>query len=231
MSWLLRFRFINSSQLGNVNKHYIHDDFIKWKHFPRYWPFVRGIHRWPVNSPHKGQWRGALMFSLIYAWIIGWINTREAGDLRTAGRECVCVGGVRWASCGCWGWWMSFKVVSSYMPVKPLHFKPWGPYFYSHIGWVITSITKCGIKLSSIHKLQRLNRWTLGMDEVFHPTLYWVYDYLSMQGINIIHFDKKEVPWNNNYDENCTVVDHIFRNETGIQMLPLWCYFPQWSDI
>ena len=35
----------------------------KWKHFPRYWPFVRGIHRSPVNSPHKGQWRGALMFS------------------------------------------------------------------------------------------------------------------------------------------------------------------------
>ena len=28
-----------------------HDDVIKWKHFPRYWPFVRGIHRWPVNSP------------------------------------------------------------------------------------------------------------------------------------------------------------------------------------
>ena len=41
-----------------------HDDVIKWKHFPRYWPFVRGIHRWPVNSPHKGQWRGALTFSL-----------------------------------------------------------------------------------------------------------------------------------------------------------------------
>ena len=36
-----------------------HDDVIKWKHFPRYWPFVRGIHRPPVNSPHKGQWRGA----------------------------------------------------------------------------------------------------------------------------------------------------------------------------
>ena len=40
----------------------IHDDVIKWKHFPRYWPFVRGIHRSPVNSPHEGQWRGALMF-------------------------------------------------------------------------------------------------------------------------------------------------------------------------
>ena len=41
-----------------------HDDVIKWKHFPRHWPFVRGIHRSP-NSPHKGQWRGTLMFSLI----------------------------------------------------------------------------------------------------------------------------------------------------------------------
>ena len=60
----------------------IHDYVIKWKHFPRYWPFVRGIHRSPVNSPHKGQWHGALMFSLICAWINGWINNREAGDLR-----------------------------------------------------------------------------------------------------------------------------------------------------
>ena len=33
------------------------------------------------NSPHKGQWRGALMFSLICAWINGWINNHEAGDL------------------------------------------------------------------------------------------------------------------------------------------------------
>ena len=59
-----------------------HDDVIKRKHLPRYWPFVRGIHRLPVNSPHKGQWHGALMFSLICAWINGWVNNREAGDLR-----------------------------------------------------------------------------------------------------------------------------------------------------
>ena len=40
-------------------RHWIlHDDVIKWIHFPRYWPFARGIHRSPVNSPHKGQWRG-----------------------------------------------------------------------------------------------------------------------------------------------------------------------------
>ena len=59
-----------------------HYDVIKWKHFPRYWPFVRGIHRSPVNSPHKGQWRGALMFSLICARINSWVNNGEAGDLR-----------------------------------------------------------------------------------------------------------------------------------------------------
>ena len=47
-----------------------------------YWPFVRGIHRPPVNSPHKGQRRGALMFSLICARINGLVNNREAGDLR-----------------------------------------------------------------------------------------------------------------------------------------------------
>ena len=59
-----------------------HDDVIIWKHFTRYWPFVRGIHRSPVNSPHKGQWRGALMFYLICVWINGWVNNREAGYLR-----------------------------------------------------------------------------------------------------------------------------------------------------
>ena len=56
-----------------------HDDVIKWKHFPRYRPFVLGIHRSPVNSPHKGQWRGTLMFSVICVWINGWVNN---GDLR-----------------------------------------------------------------------------------------------------------------------------------------------------
>ena len=56
------------------------DDVIKWKHFPRYWPFVRGIHRSPVNSPHKGQWRRCFLWSA--PWINSWVNNREAGDLR-----------------------------------------------------------------------------------------------------------------------------------------------------
>ena len=61
---------------------FVHDNVIKWKHFLHYWPFVWGIHRSPVNSHRKGQWRGALMFSLICASTNGWVNNRYAGDLR-----------------------------------------------------------------------------------------------------------------------------------------------------
>ena len=50
--------------------------------FPLYWPFVWGVHRSPGASPHKGRWRGALMFSLICTRINGWVNNGEAGDLR-----------------------------------------------------------------------------------------------------------------------------------------------------
>ena len=70
------YRYVSYQTSSNVR--YKHDDVIKWKHFPRYWPFVRGIHRSPVNYPHKGQWRGAFMFSLICARV----NNGEAGDLR-----------------------------------------------------------------------------------------------------------------------------------------------------
>ena len=60
----------------------LHDDVIKWKHFPRYWPSVRGIHRPTVSSPRKDQWRGALMFPLFCAWINDWVNNHKASDLR-----------------------------------------------------------------------------------------------------------------------------------------------------
>ena len=54
---------ITSARLGLLYRNYksyhahalTHDDVIKWKHFPRYWPFVRGIYRSPANSQHKGQ--------------------------------------------------------------------------------------------------------------------------------------------------------------------------------
>ena len=63
---------------NKVNTVVLHDDdVIEWKHFPRYWPPVRGIHR----SPHKGKWRGALMISLNCAWTNNYANNRDSGDL------------------------------------------------------------------------------------------------------------------------------------------------------
>ena len=57
-----------------------------WRHqmerFSALLALYTGIHRSQVNSPQKGQWRGALMFSLICVWINGRVNDREAGDLR-----------------------------------------------------------------------------------------------------------------------------------------------------
>ena len=55
----VQFPSVSNSRLTAI--HTPHGDVIKWKHFPRYWPFVWGIHRSPVNSPYKGQWHGALI--------------------------------------------------------------------------------------------------------------------------------------------------------------------------
>ena len=60
----------------------LRDDVVKWEHFPHYRPFVQGIHQSQVDSPHKGQWCRALIFSLIYAWTNGCANNGAAGDLR-----------------------------------------------------------------------------------------------------------------------------------------------------
>ena len=113
---------------------FLHDDVIKWKHFPRYCPFVLGIHRSPVNSPHKGQRRGALIFSLIWASINGWVNNREAGDLRRNRPHydvtvmCVCVKCTfplqrqlfwRTRSLLSWWWWV---VTSWCMACSPCYY-------------------------------------------------------------------------------------------------------------
>ena len=82
------FNFVVTGLKGTEDCPYDHYDVIKWKHFPRYWPFARGIHRSTVNSPNKGQWRGALMFSLICAWINVSVNNREAGDWRRHRAPC-----------------------------------------------------------------------------------------------------------------------------------------------
>ena len=53
---------MESNYILRVLRDVNYDDVIKWKHFPRYWSFVRGIHVSRANSPHKGQWHGALMY-------------------------------------------------------------------------------------------------------------------------------------------------------------------------
>ena len=71
---------------GTENCCYEDTNFAWWRHqietFSALLSLCGGIHRWPVKSPHKGQWRGALMFSLICDWINGWVNNREDRDLR-----------------------------------------------------------------------------------------------------------------------------------------------------
>ena len=57
---------------------YFHDDVIKWKHFPRYWPFVRGIHRFTDRFPSQRPVTLSFdVFFLFCAWTNGWANNRD----------------------------------------------------------------------------------------------------------------------------------------------------------
>ena len=78
LRWPWQYHCVKKGSLWKLNTWWRH----QWKHFPRYWPFVREIHRSPVNPPPKGQWRGALVFSLICAWIKRVNKQSWAGDLR-----------------------------------------------------------------------------------------------------------------------------------------------------
>ena len=70
----------------------VHNELTWWRHqietFSALLAISAGNSPVPVNFPHKGQWRGALMFSLICARISGWLNNGEAGDLRRYRAHC-----------------------------------------------------------------------------------------------------------------------------------------------
>ena len=106
----------------------------------------------PVNSPHKSQWRGALMFSLIYAWINDWINNREAGDLR---RQCghydVSVMKRDWKLVnGIHRWPMDYHHKASNSESVALPLRHHGKYRY--IGLICQWISaKCGLSPFLIH--------------------------------------------------------------------------------
>ena len=61
-------------------RHTNHDYVIKWKHFPRYWPFVRGIHLWIPRTKASDAELRCFLWSA--PWIDGWVNNRKAGNLR-----------------------------------------------------------------------------------------------------------------------------------------------------
>ena len=62
-NYIFMIRFIVTIDMDTIGIK-IHDNVIKWKHFPRYWSFVRGIHRSPVNFPHK--WPVARRFDVFF---------------------------------------------------------------------------------------------------------------------------------------------------------------------
>ena len=66
----------------------VHDDVIKWKYFPRYWPFVQGFtgDRWSPRT--KASDAELWCFLWPAPWINGWVNNREAGDLRRHRAHC-----------------------------------------------------------------------------------------------------------------------------------------------
>ena len=77
--------FEDQAPLGFIHGRSIfkcHHDITKWKHVPRYCPFVRGIHRSPVNSPHKATITQAFDVPLLLVWTICWTNTWLIGNSR-----------------------------------------------------------------------------------------------------------------------------------------------------
>ena len=140
-----------------------------------------GIHRPPVNSPHKGQWRGALMFSLICDWINAWVNNREAGDLRSYRAH--------------------YDVTVMGSPTAYLH-KPFvfskpfaclGPLLLTCINFNLSldisnhSILMYGMKLLIHSQISTFSRWSLGMNKKFHQTLGWACSYLFMLELKLNH--------------------------------------------
>ena len=124
---------ITSRLYSWINRHFrhaFHDDVIKWKPFPRYWTFVRGIHRWPVNSPPKGQWRGALLFSLIC------LNKRLSKQS--------------------WGWWFETPSRSLWRHcnvISSLSKQPQGP-----VLWRVFFLNNTSYILSAVNHLPNDNR-------------------------------------------------------------------------
>ena len=109
-----------------------HDDVIKWKHFPCYWPFVRGIHRSPVNSP--AQRPVTRSFDVFF-------------DLRLNKR----------LSKQSWGWWFGTQSHPLWRHCNEVNFKPFLPCILRKItkNPKIWPVSLC----QNAIKMKKINRW------------------------------------------------------------------------
>ena len=144
----------------NINKNLywkIHDDVIKWRHSPCYWSFVWGIHRSPVDSPHKGQWGRALMF-FICSWINSWVNNREAGNLRCHGGhyDVIVIRSINW-------WQRSY--ITSYMRYIHCSFSKFAT--YNHLGLLSFGIADGNARCNMVIFFNEMN--TLNKLKKKHP--------------------------------------------------------------
>ena len=98
-----------------------------WRHqvetFSVLLAFVRGSHWSPLDSPHKGQWRGPLMFPLICAWTNGWANNRNTGYLRRHRVHYNVTVMIHELNSGCFGR-MDISGGNIYMKCKIFHRRP-----------------------------------------------------------------------------------------------------------
>ena len=136
---------------------------IKWKHFPHYWSFGQEIHQSLVNSQHKGQWCRALIFSLICAWINGWINNGEA--IAPIMRSLSWLGHNKLSNQGAHDMWCRLLCWDPYITIK---------FFYRAPDWLAA-------QLSARHKIdsevaicwQQFGHWILLV--VFRCFHNWIY--------------------------------------------------------
>ena len=138
----------------------LHDGVIKWIYFPRYWPYVRGIHRSLVDSPHRGKWRRALMFSLIWAWTNGWAI--ETPVIWYPSRSL-------WRHCNEMG---PFPMLTYLAEISPLIWIPRTEDMYLGLGWLVSYARKYPINQAtdwSVVSNASLLTWTTVKTSVVYP--------------------------------------------------------------
>ena len=123
-----------------------HDDVIKWKHFPRYWPFVRGIHRSPVNSPYRKN-PVTQSFEIFFGLHVNKRLSKQS-----------------------WGWW--FEMLSRPLWHHCTDNKRWRPYPDKCVHWNENVIFWWNVR-HWVH--QKLSSWQFPGQPVMETSSKWKY--------------------------------------------------------